>query len=180
MPLFDPDNAQSEEVLVALRIADRMAATDQWQELTELDESYSRDKIFVGTEPAPADGKEFTVDELAQLFCNANIHRTDGSHIVVSTGIVGDRPDEQGELTVKIRRYVREGEDARDAYLFFWDRVSAMVAAIQDVVDNTAAPRIKAIREPLGPYLGNEKERGAQGDYAWSTIAIEWGDNAED
>jgi hypothetical protein len=179
VPLFDPANARSEEVLVALRVADLIAATTEWQQLTELNENDSRQKIFVGTDPSPVDGIQYTVDELAGLFCTATIHRTDGTHIVVGTGIVGDRPDEQGELTIKLRRYVRESEDERDAYLFFWDRVSAMVAELQDAVDNAAAPRVKAIHEPLGPFLGDEKAEGAQGKYCWSTITVAWGDPAD-
>lgn len=179
MPLFDRDNPVSEELAVAVHLSELMAAADQWQALAETTNfNACLEKITIGGADEPADGVEFNVDELANELITARIFRVEGTHVVTPGGF--DRPNEQGDLQVLIRRHTRESEQENDAYLDFWDRTSRLVRDLQLAIETLTCPRILSISEPQGPWRNSYQVVRAQGKYCWTLLQVKWGDPIEE
>jgi hypothetical protein len=175
VPLFSTDDIKSEELAVAFHFRTLISTQELWQELVETDNTdAAAAKFKIAIPDAPDDGMQFSIDELAQAGCLAVMSRVDGSHVVTPGGF--DRPDERGVLQVIARRYIREAEDPQDAFLYFWDRTSALVKALHLAIETLSHPQIRSIQETVGPYRNDWKTEVAQGQYCWTAWAVTWGD----
>lgn len=175
--LFDRDNPRSCELRVAVAVGDALADCATFRELSgTTTQGAARAKVVLGLFPEPPDGQQFGVDDLADDFCHAVIMREDGTHIVLSPLMPGStaEPEQQGQLEIGIRRYVRESET--DAFLFVWDCLSKIAVELQQAINSGLLARVTSIREAGGPYLPTKEAEVAQGRFVWGRYVATWGD----
>lgn len=175
--LFDPDHPQGNELFAAYGLADRLAELDVFQDLCEADSTFkARKHITVGQFDTPVDGVQFDISELAELGFQARINRIDGERVATVDGY--GQTSSAGVLQLLLRRFVREGEDSQDVYLFFWDRLDKLQDDLANVLSTATCPRLQqgAVVSVNGPYRGLQAEEVAQGGYLHAVLTVPWGD----
>jgi len=179
VPAFDPNHPRSPEGAALYHMADLLSECDNFQTLTETDDSLAAlEKVVIGYHNEPWDSDQYSVDELASLFCEAHlISSLEGERAVVRSDS-SPTPEEGGTWDMSIRRYVRDSEktDRSGLYLWFLDVVAALETEIITNADVRECPRLISISRDQGPAFGVRDAETAQGDYLWVTHTIAWGD----
>lgn len=190
MALFDLSAAESApeigEVPAVHWLANRISETSAWQSLCETpgDAAAARLKISIGPQGDPWTDDRKTRDELESILLDGQlVPAEDEPHTVLAPQTLTECPLQGGTWLFYVRRQVRYAELAapgglQDAWLFFCDRVSALLPQTH-VASKKADPErpiLRGSRRLEGPKFGDNQERSTQGDYLWTLLAFDWGD----
>lgn len=177
MALFDPNNPVGEETKVALALADLIADQSYFQALcNEATDTAAREHITVGVVGEPFDGQEYSIDELADKGVQAWLTNPPESPRYTVDGY--NQASSAGTLMVHLRRYVRNGEQLQDVFMWFWDRLCAAEAQVNAALATATCPRVQqgGLVRSAGPAREQIGERAAQGSYLWAEWQVDWGD----
>lgn len=183
MPLFDVNNAASAEAPALFHLADILSECEQFRELSEKTTiADARDLITIGPAPDPIDGEEYTEDELNNDFFYCSVAPSDDEgHEAIQPETLTECPLEGGSVEAYIRRQVRKSEVGQaggkaDVYLYFLDRVSAIVHQIFEQASDETRLRVLSVRREFSPSFGDIASAVAQGEYIWTNLVVEWGE----
>ena len=182
MPLFELASAQSGELVAAYQLADRLSETDALHDLAEVtSDADALAKIAVGIADDPLDGDEYSLTELDEQHFYAQVYaEPEEGHVAELGPEVLATPREGGVFCVYLRRRVRGAEDRRDAYNFFWDRVSAigkqLIPTAEELGTLTNRNRFRQVARVIGPEFGSRRAEGDQGDFLFALLKFTWGD----
>lgn len=182
MPLFELNSALSCELKVAYQLADRLSESTAVKNLAETSvTAEALAKIAVGIAADPLGGDVYELGELEnQHFFGQVYAEAEEGHVAGLGPEAMGTPREGGIFCVYLRRQVRESEDRRDAYNFFWDRVSAIGTQVVQAAENLAAltnrNRFTQVGRAIGPEFGERRAEGDQGLYLYALLKFSWGD----
>ena len=178
MPPLEPDTSVV-EIKSILATADVMSQCHSWQTLCDkTDESEARSKIIVGLDDKPWDEQQYSLEQLAEIGCQANLIWPVEGERTARRGTGGPQAEEQGAFELNIRRYVipPERDYLAAAFLWFASHVSKLQTELIEKADLANCPIIRSISRTSGPAQGSWDEETAQGEYFWVHFSIEWGD----
>lgn len=179
--LFDTEAPESEEAAALLYTRTLLSQSAAFQELVDVNtEALALRQIVVGPAPPPFNGESYTIGEIKNRFGFAMLHSQieDDSLLVSRSRAVGCVPEQEGLFRLHVRRLVRAAEynddnGRQNAYLFFLDRTSAMVA--QMVTAAELALNCEQIKRRRGPLFNPSTDFESQGIYLWADFVISWG-----
>ena len=182
---FDRSNPRSPEAGALAHTADLLAACDAFQELAEAaDASEAAEKIIIGAHHRPWDGEAFTLAELEQTFCEAQITWPEEGVFFASPGDGSPDADLGGSFDLIVRRQARDAEVStaegrNNLQLAFLDVTSALAREMVEKAEVRECPRGLAVTARSGPAYSAVDVESAQGKYLWVVFGLQWGDQPE-
>ncbi len=175
---FDFNSAKSCEVPTAKALADELAKLPNFQEFTETTSTADAQKqILLGIASDAWDDRQFGLDQLENEMMYAQILAPEDDSHQVFDGDTTTNSFEGGDLMIRFRRQVREGEDVSQEFLFFWDIVSAIGKDLHKATRNLSSQvRSVNINRTITPSRSLVDEESAQGEYLIAAYSVQWGD----
>jgi hypothetical protein len=180
--LFNVNEPLSVEVEALYLARDVLSQSTALQELLEVgrDAAGAARLIVVGPHDPPFNGESYTVSELQNRFCYAQMlpQLEEESMTALRAGGVGALSEPEGSFQLQIRRQVRKRElynttnGRRDVYLYFLDRVSRMCEEVVEI--DHIGMTFKSIRRRRGPLFNPDADQEAQGMFVWADFTITW------
>lgn len=184
MGLFDLTLTDSVQYDALQAIREVVSQSSAWQNLCEqYTPATAIEKIIAGVHDGPWGAGNFTPEQLANLFCEAQIWAPhEPTELLTDTGNFDADPYQNGMLVLRVRRIIRASErSAGEAKLYNHLLAAADLIGQQmmELANRSQRPRINQVTR-TNPAYAELQSSVAQGDYAHWYYSIAWGDLEED
>lgn len=182
---YDPNNPKSPHAKALSKTALLIGDSPAFWALSETNVSTADEKIIVGVHERPWEGDEFTIQELHERFCEAQVYPEMPSQDVVIYDGSEAKPLSGGVLRVDVRRIARATEVAtsekrQNLFLAFYDHIAWLLMFMVEQANIDGCPRLQEVQPMVMAAFNSRDEQSAQGEYLFSKFRLVWGDAGEE
>ncbi len=185
MPKFDINDPKSPDAATLYLTRDLLASAPPFLELAEVTAITASEKIVVGIHKQPWDEDHYTVEELKNIFCEAQIFPPVPAEKTAQQSSGSPTPLSGGVHDLMIRRHARQAEIStyerrNDLYIWFYDRICWLETWLLARAEVDGCPRLSSIDPICEGAFGMFGKTTEQGEFLWAHLKLNWGDEPEE